>query len=1780
LDDECTPDSRDEGANPPERTPRPDEDKFEELNAVALPDEETVRPVTRDTRLPWPETDASPPVIPPRAYKTLGTLGEGGMARVLLVEDPAFDREVAMKVAFREIHEKPASLQRFLNEARITGQLDHPSIPPAYDAGKGPDGRFYFTMKRVAGESLADMFLALEDEEEAAVAEYTLFRLLSVFEKVCEAAAFAHDQGVVHRDLKPENVMVGRFGQVFVMDWGLARVSGEEEIPAGDGVLGKKPKSVSARPVGSVYGSVIGTPGYMSPEQVEGKMDLVDPVSDVYSLGAILYEILTLEKAFDGKTVKELLIQNLQGEILPPRARAPRRGVPRALQAICLKAMARSRDDRYGSALALARDVRAYMEQRPVSAYREPLSARAWKWVRKHDKALMAAAAVILVAAAGTGFGIRYARSARLASRVEAFRVLEREAAGIRESIDDGAYEKAISATDGLLARLPDVLPGLLADPALREGAPEVVDRVQAFPERVRRSRADAVLAWATACAREIETPPGSATPGAIERVKSHFERFRAYLPDLPPKTADRTPVASFALWLARAALAREAGARELPETSRWVARAFIAQPASREAGRALLLLADHSLEISGEEMDPEKALLAATQYHLAYGAFGRDYPRLKIDALFGLAVALSRLGAEARAPFDPALSARHASLRCLLSLMDAQGCLRPAVASALGPEEASALQREAGDLLFALSRISSWTPIHEDPFAFTGNVVDADGDGAKDAVVLHDSQDPLTLHVHQIAEPARHGGPPILEPVEEIRLRGRIARHVPGVSTEELSADQLWRVRLLADGPPQYAFGLSTKDRSQNVLVVLKRPDSPSPLLFDRYASGGLHHESVVVEDLDGDGLQDLLVGLRCYHRRAYVYFQGPEPGAFRRVPVPDTTNGSDVTAMLAEDLDGDGEKELAVLRGPFNDFSLEVYRVEGEGDGDGRGLESICRVDTAVSRRVAPLRTDAGTLLFLASHIGDLGTFRSFEFLERPVPPVGFRAFRWAGEGLEPLARADAARPFDPGARYFDLDALAGGPVSGVGRTAFMEVGFRQDRIGGGHCGFWRWRFWPEATFTDAPLRTLEIPDAGKRGGPAGVAISSAFTGSDGRGYVAINGALFRSLDARDLEALAGPVRPSPPVPGATPSVALCRFLLAFDLPAAAVDLARDALGKESSSETALELRRLEIAGLVESGEAGALKALLLDLAVQGSLAATVGSAAEWLALEREEYGFSANLLARWGGSDRVQARERERLARRAAFWTSVEERLEKTAVAVSGTRLSTRQGDCEVWDRLLTNAPDAVRPAPGGGGSVLRFHLHRRNAVVLAPGGSGEKTEVRSAGFFWGVPVRYAGGPWKLVLEATIDGAPWWSGFRLGLIGAGTLDGGPGRWRLTGSCVTFSCGGGNEVNTVRAGSAGTILAIDALLGKPLRVEVVQIPSARRHRVTIRTVGDGRVVYARVLSGIEPVAGGHYLFGVFSGTPNGMEGHLKHFGIAGDVDLLPPSDPWQRGFLVSASNVGPVSRAVRHRARGSWDDSATAFEEAAMLYGSAATSTAPGSRYRALLGQLAGEMRLEAAWARAREDAGTFASGQADALADPAKRTVLVKWLLGGPEHFRREGLWEACGAALARARHPGCSAAEVRRALEDEEREYEALREAFLEGRTREAYQRVLQKQSSLETCEAAVIGLWLLSRSRGEEALVRLVARFLRLIGEDGIVVSMTEDLLSVRAGEERAALLGYRASALSALNRREEALQAIVMGGAEPERHSRSFLELMVDLRRRQVEHAAEEAGSR
>lgn len=400
-------------------------------------------------------------------YHIRRELGKGGMGQVLEAEDPDIPRNVAIKTLRTDRELSKSDLVRFVEEAQIQGQLDHPNIPPVHEIDRVEEGQVFFSMQEVRGETLEEILEIIRQGKNEYVEEYTLTRLLEIFTKVCDAIGFAHSRGVIHRDLKPENVMIGSFGEVLVMDWGLAKIlSNEEETKTeenrgvridtatnktieevreqfeeGATIQGNEtleadqeqletdaseeertketevlagytkiqelvPGEVKANQVLSRAGTVMGTPAYMSPEQARGDVESMDEQTDIFELGGILYKILCLRPPYTDPEIEEFPDRAMDGDIVPPSERESDREVPPDLESVAMKCLSKEKEDRYGSVDTLRSEVTAFLENRTVTAADYTILDLFRKWYERNKTMAMTgmAAAIIILVLAGFSY--------------------------------------------------------------------------------------------------------------------------------------------------------------------------------------------------------------------------------------------------------------------------------------------------------------------------------------------------------------------------------------------------------------------------------------------------------------------------------------------------------------------------------------------------------------------------------------------------------------------------------------------------------------------------------------------------------------------------------------------------------------------------------------------------------------------------------------------------------------------------------------------------------------------------------------------------------------------------------------------------------------------------------------------------------------------------------------------------------------------------------------------------------------------------------------------------------------------------------------------------------------------------------------------------------------------------------------------------------------------------------------------------------------------------------
>jgi serine/threonine-protein kinase len=409
-------------------------------------------------------------------FRILRPHARGGLGAVFVALDAELHREVALKQILDRHADDTTSRQRFLLEAEITGGLEHPGIVPVYGLGSYGDGRPYYAMRFIKGDSLKDAIARFHADEASKASpgarSLALRELLRRFVDVCNAIEYAHSRGVLHRDIKPGNVIVGRHGETLVVDWGLAKASGKADLDPSAGERPLTPSSASGS-AETLPGSALGTPAYMSPEQARGDLAALGRQSDVYSLGATLYCLLTGKAPFEGDDMG-VLCRVQAGDFPPPRRHDPT--LDGALEAVCLKAMAARPAHRYPTCRALADDVERWMADEPVSAWHEPVLRRARRWARRHKPLVACAAALLAATVVGLIAGTI------LLSRANARTENQREIAEVN-------YHKARAAVDNYFTRVSQSK--LLEVPGLQPLRKELLESALKYYKDFLRERAD-----------------------------------------------------------------------------------------------------------------------------------------------------------------------------------------------------------------------------------------------------------------------------------------------------------------------------------------------------------------------------------------------------------------------------------------------------------------------------------------------------------------------------------------------------------------------------------------------------------------------------------------------------------------------------------------------------------------------------------------------------------------------------------------------------------------------------------------------------------------------------------------------------------------------------------------------------------------------------------------------------------------------------------------------------------------------------------------------------------------------------------------------------------------------------------------------------------------------------------------------------------------------------------------------------------------------------------------
>jgi serine/threonine-protein kinase len=382
-------------------------------------------------------------------------LAKGGLGKVSVAHDQELDREVALKEILSRHASRKDSQLRFITEAKVTGSLEHPGIVPIYALGYFDDGRPYYAMRLIRGKSLSERIKEEQIAEQGSSSYLRAIRpLVNHLIDVCNTIAYAHSRGVLHRDLKPSNIMLGKYGETLVVDWGLAKASDSAE---GDPMQSELPVAelMESGSQPTEYGSIIGTPSYMSPEQANGRIDLIDSQSDIFSLGATLYHVLTGHAPYEGSSREDILDRARQSRFKQPREL--HRQVPAELQAICMKAMAKEQVDRYGTAKDLADDLDRWAAGEPVKALPEGTIKKGLRFSRLHQGALVSGLLMSILGLAGMTWLYRDAEKASVAA--ESARKEESEAR--KQAVQSREFASSIIETfiaeigDDTLAQIP-----------------------------------------------------------------------------------------------------------------------------------------------------------------------------------------------------------------------------------------------------------------------------------------------------------------------------------------------------------------------------------------------------------------------------------------------------------------------------------------------------------------------------------------------------------------------------------------------------------------------------------------------------------------------------------------------------------------------------------------------------------------------------------------------------------------------------------------------------------------------------------------------------------------------------------------------------------------------------------------------------------------------------------------------------------------------------------------------------------------------------------------------------------------------------------------------------------------------------------------------------------------------------------------------------------------------------------------------------------------------------
>jgi serine/threonine-protein kinase len=473
-------------------------------------------------------------------YRPIRFHARGGLGEVFIAQDAELGREVALKRIKERYQGDSSNRREFLREAEITARLEHPGVVPVHGLVQDEAGEPCYAMRFIQGESLDKPIERFHEADknpkrDPGERSLSLRELLNRFIAVCNTIAYAHSRGVLHRDLKPQNIMLGKFGETLVVDWGLAKSFERSDEARSTGEETVRPSVTPEEGHETRPGDVKGTPAYMSPEQASGRIDEIGPASDIFALGATLYAVLTGVAPYRGE---KALSKASRAQFTPPRQIKPQ--LPRRLEAICLKAMALMPDDRYPTAKALADELEKWQADEPVTAYRDSRWERAGRWLRRHRVLMTSAAATLVLALVGSTVGLFWLAAAEETERGLRQTAQEREQEARDEKSKAVASQK--QAMDALRSTTDEVIERLIgAKPALshveKEFLENALTRWQVFAtERGESEQARAVRAEGAgrvAHLRHMLVQNGDALSGYQETIDL-CERLVSDFPNAP----------------------------------------------------------------------------------------------------------------------------------------------------------------------------------------------------------------------------------------------------------------------------------------------------------------------------------------------------------------------------------------------------------------------------------------------------------------------------------------------------------------------------------------------------------------------------------------------------------------------------------------------------------------------------------------------------------------------------------------------------------------------------------------------------------------------------------------------------------------------------------------------------------------------------------------------------------------------------------------------------------------------------------------------------------------------------------------------------------------------------------------------------------------------------------------------------------------------------------------------------------------------------------------------